>query len=64
MKMQPKFPYYPMIGEVYEARSIKEAAKKINEEGFVMILIHEEAEANGQHLFCLGKIDPSRATHQ
>lgn len=59
--MAPKFPYYPLIGEICEARSIEEAAKKINEEGFVLYAIHEGAEAKGEHLFCLGKIDPRRA---
>lgn len=55
------FPYFRLFSEIYEAHSIEEAAKKINEEGFAMFCIHEGAEAAGQHLFCLGKIDPSRA---
>lgn len=60
MKIQPQFPYYPMIAEVYEAHSMEEAAKKINEEGYVMFFVHEKAEAEGTHLFCLGKLDPAR----
>jgi len=56
-----EFPYYPLIGEICEAHSLEEAAQKINEEGYVMFKIHEGAEANGRHLFCLGKIDPARA---
>jgi len=62
--MQTKFPYCPLVAEICEAHSLEEAAKKINEEGYVMIFVHENAEANGQHLFSLGKIDPTRATHK
>lgn len=61
MKIEPQFPYYPMIAQVYEAHSLEEAAQKINEEGYVMFFVHEKAEAEGSHLFCLGKIDPARA---
>lgn len=60
MANMASFPHFQLISEIYEARSIEEAAKKINEEGFVMFFIHEEAEATGSHLFCLGKLDLSR----
>lgn len=60
MANMASFPHFQLVGEIYEARSIEEAAKKINEEGFVMIFVNEEAEAIGSHLFCLGKLDLSR----
>ena len=46
--------------ETDTAISMEEAAKKINEEGYVMFFVHEKAEAEGSHLFCLGKLDPAR----
>ena len=55
------FPHFRLFSEIYEAHSIEEAMQKINEEGFVMFCIHKDAEANGKHLFCLGKIDMNRA---
>ena len=58
-RTKPKFPYYPLVGEVYEAHSVAEALRKINEEGFVMISGTENAETK-ECIFCLGKLDLSR----
>lgn len=56
---KPKFPYYPLVGEVYEAHSVADALRKINEDGFVMISGTENAETK-ECIFCLGKLDLSR----
>lgn len=61
MKIAPKFPYLPLVCEVYETRSLLDALQKINKDGFVMIGGIAESETDGERLFSLGKIDPKRA---
>ena len=54
------WPYFQLIKEVYEARSIEEALQKINEEGYVMFTGYKDAEADDKCIYCLGKLDLNR----